>query len=420
MMNSALLISAAACVTLAASNALPVVEVPLTIQYGGNHRVSTYVLPSYTDTPIEATYDLGSTAFWLFGPGAIRNWGKDCFGCEGPCNDSVPVDWTYDASKSSTASPGIPYNAEYGYGGGLNKLYITHESFNDTFEFVNSAGHSLVLPNTQISIADYLIQRQLDKSGNCTSDPPLYTRAIIGVGPYDDHPYASAGPQFRHNLLLQGRISNNMQSMWFDQAPKDLYGNITGFGLLGGIDTSKFEGPLVKVPSDGLNAYVPDTSFNGVTIPVDKSAPENLCFIDSGAFGDGIRAVNQGAFFNVTGIRQNPKRTQPGSNLAWPGRCETIRAHASFEYSFPGINSNETARIKVPLRSYVMAQDPLDEEIGWCTLNLYVGGCGFGTPFLKHTFFARDDDNSVLALAQGGVSVPGSTVDSNSILARIP
>jgi hypothetical protein len=76
--------------------------------------------------------------------------------------------------------------------------------------------------------------------------------------------------------------------------------------------------------------------------------------------------------------------------------------------------------IKVMLRSYVRGQDPLDDAIGWCTLQLYLGGCNLGVPFMKDTFFAVDDDSVEMALAQGGISTPGSGVDQASVVASLP
>ncbi|KAK6857215.1 hypothetical protein PG995_007402 [Apiospora arundinis] len=425
-----------------ASAAIPTVHMPINLRYGADKKVSTDLKVSYSETPIEVCYDLGSSDFWLFRPDAIQNWGANCLSCQGQCNRTVPEAGVYDPSKSTSATKVGPWDALYGYGGGLAKGYRTNGVVNDTFTFSNEAGSSTVVPDVQVALAFYLQQRIKDPKGEC--DPvPKYDYSIMGISPYYTSPSRNientTGPSFRQNLLQQGLVGNKVQSMWFEKAPAKLDDTYTGSGLQGGIDLSKFTGPLVKIPSipatnisygaAGYYTYQPNLTFVGngsnVPLPVDRSdtVTINECIIDSGAVSDGFAPIDQDGFLNATGLKYNPKRPYPGQMLSWPAPCDTLPTDgdaAFLQYSFMGLDGKTPIEIDMPLRSYARQQEPEDAEIGWCTMRMYLGSCLLGAPFSTRVFFAGDDDRLELALAKGGVAERGSGVDYSQVVDRIP
>lgn len=414
---------------VAAGTAVSTVQMPLNYHFNTISKISTnVVVPGTQNRTILVEYDLGSTVFFLFGPNSTMNWGGRYLGQQGQCNVSVPEEDTYDPSKSPTATPEIPFRSNYGYGGGLNKLYRGHVAFNDTFTFVNTAGHCTTVPNLQVALVDYLQQRLEDASGKCTPAPG-YNPSIMGIAPYyyqaNNVTVHDDATSFRQSLLAQGLIGAPVHSMWFDKAPHSVEGTYTGTGLLGGIDTSKYKGPLVKVPSlrtNGQPGYWtvrPNVTYNGVAVALQPPSADDRCMVDSGAY-DGIAVADAQAFLNLTGLRYNPKRPGLGQFLSWPGPCHSIPAHRFIEYSMAGVDAREKAVIKVPMRAYARYQEAADVEIGWCTLRLYLGGSAIGAPFLSAAFFAADDERVEMAFAQGGVSEPGSEVDAACVVARIP
>ncbi|KAK8073468.1 acid protease [Apiospora phragmitis] len=420
-MKANLLVSAGA-----ASAAIPTVHMPLNLKYGADKKVSTELKLPYSDTTIEVCYDLGSSDFWMFRPNAIQNWGKNCLLCQGMCNVTVPDAGTYDPSKSASASEVGPWDGFYAYGAGVSKAYSTNGVVNDTFTFTNDAGYATVVPDVQ--------------------PVPKYDYSILGIAPYYSSPdrniQNTTGPAFRHNLLEQGLIENTVQSLWYEKAPATIEDTYTGSGLQGGIDLSKFEGPLVKIPtipatniSYGAAGYYTIQSNltfvqDGakVEIPVDRSLYDeddtsNYCLIDSGAVSDGFRPIDQDGFLNVTGLRYNPKRPNPGQVLSWPAACDTIPTdgeQAFLQYSFAALDAKSSIEINMPLRAYARQQDPVDTEIGWCTMNIYLGSCLLASPFSTRAFFAADDERLELALAKGGVAERGSGVDYAYVVDRIP
>ncbi|KAK8024424.1 acid protease [Apiospora rasikravindrae] len=427
-----------------ASAAIPTVHMPLNLRYGANKKVSTELKLPYSDGTVEVCYDLGSSDFWMFRPKAIQNWGKNCLLCQGMCNVTVPDAGIYDPSQSTSASEIAPWDAMYGYGGGAAKAYHANGVVNDTFTFTNDAGYSTVVPDVQVAMTFYLQQRILDPKGEC-NPVPEYDYSIMGMSPYYTSPDRNientTGPSFRHNLLEQGLVANTVQSLWFERAPARIEDTYTGSGLQGGIDLSKFEGPLVKIPTlpatdiaygaVGYYTIQPNLTFVAadggiVDIPVDRSntVTINECIIDSGATRDGLAPLDADRFLNVTGLRYSPSRPYPGQELAWPAPCDTIPTdgeQAFLQYSFAALDpAAAPIEISMPLRAYARQQDPEDTAIGWCTINIFLGSCMLGSPFSTRAFFAADDARLELALAKGGVAERGSGVDPAHVVDRIP
>ncbi|TLS27273.1 hypothetical protein PpBr36_04002 [Pyricularia pennisetigena] len=439
------LAAAAAVGAASSSSAPPTVVMPLHLTYGGNNKIATSLSVPYSDSnqTIEVIYDLGSPDFFVFGPDSIMNWGCRFLACQGPCNASVPEEATYDPSRSKTASALYPFTAQYGFGGGLSKLYTTDYRFNDTLTFVDAKTglSSGPIDGVSVALSQYLQQRIYQADGSCGSTPD-YDYSILGIAPYhpadpDNNVQATTGPSFRQNLLEQGKVSAAVQSLWFEKPPAGVADTYTGVGLLGGIDTSKYEGPLVRIPrrthADGLpysfNEYythAAELSVNG-EVPIeirhnDTSTDMKRCIIDSGAVADGHNPVDQEAYFNATGLRLNPSHPTPyqGSPLSWPGPCDSIPADRFIEYSFKGVREGESVAVKVPMRSYARYQEPVDDARGWCTMAITLNVCSLNSPFLTAAFFAADDEREEMAIAQGAVVEQGTSVDHSSVVLRIP
>ncbi|RDW68184.1 hypothetical protein BP6252_09580 [Coleophoma cylindrospora] len=407
------------------NNTVPTVYMPLNYYYGSNHKISTNIVLPWNNQTIEAVYDQGSENFFMFGPNSIDNWGCNSLLCQGHCNQTVPAVDSYDYLGSPTASAPVPFEFAYNYGG-FDKHYAGQISVNDTFGFSNVAGQSSVIPDMRVGIADYLQQR-LGDSGTCIATPlfPEYDFSILGISPVQYGPtWNTTGPSVRTDLLYHGVIDAPVQCMWFDQAPENVTGTYTGGGIFGGIDTSKFTGPLVKVPTFSGSAMVgyfislPTTSVNGIVIEPTSYAATTMCQLDSGTMTDTLPISDAGwaVLQNITGI------TRSSAGLAaWPGTCQSIPANITIDLEWTGKNASESVIVKVPIRAYARYNTVADEAAGLCTLNLLWGStCMLAAPFTTAAFFAADDENIEIALAQGGASVPGSGPDEGSIMLRIP
>lgn len=407
----------------AVAQTVPTVHIPLNLRFGLNHKTSTDVFIPSLNTTLEVVYDQGSENFFVFGPDSIANWGLTCLGCQGQCNATVPAGDYFNYPSSSTASEPVPFSAFYAYGG-LDKIYTGQVAINETFDFINNAGQSTKSPDTTVAIVTYLQQR-LGDAGNC-SPTPIYDLGILGVSPYyhsnNETGRNTSGPSFRQDLLERGLISAPVQSLWFDEAPSDVFGTYTGGGLQGGIDTSKYDGPLVKVPNawapGRVGYYVPAPRLSSSGIPIATgSAGGDLpdCLVDSGTHNDDIPVADEQALFNATGIRRSP-----AGHVAWPGSCDSIPADKTVDYTFDGVDGGESITIKVPIRSYVRFSIDSDTADGYCNLSLEPSGCILGSPFATAAFFAADDERGEIAFAQGAVSKAGTAVDEASVIARIP
>jgi hypothetical protein len=415
-MKSPLLIAAASAV---AAQTVPTVHIPLNAKFGYNEKTSTNLYNPSTNTTIEVVFDTGSENFFLFGPGAIANWGSSSLGTEGPCNASVPAGSYFDYPQSSTATAPVNHSALYVYGG-ADKIYDGYVTVNDTFGWENAAGVVGTDVDARLEIVDFLVQRINDPT--CAqADELVYDLGIIGVSPYyNSSSRVTAGPSIRQDLLDGGVISTAVQSIWFDQAPADVFGTYTGGALLGGIDTSKYTGDLVKVqtaPQAGQAGYftvMPNVTINGVSFSQPDST--TYCQLDTGTHDDTIpiNYTEDDAFYNATGIVITPI-----GYTAWPGACESIPANNTIDLTFPGATDGTSVTIQIPLRAYVRTDDGTQEE-GYCMLDVSTSGCLLGVPFATASFFAADDELGEIAIAKGAVAEKGAPVDQASVVARIP
>lgn len=403
--------------TSLAGQSVKTVHTPLNLPYGANRKISTNITIPATNATIEVVYDSGSENFFLFGPGAIDNWGSSAIGTQGPCNASVPADRYFDYPKSTTATAPVDHPVSYVYGG-ADKIYLGSATVNDTFELTNIAGQSETVTDVRVQLVDLLTQRINDPQ--CTIDSMLYDSGIMGISPYYNNASTrvTAGPSIRQDLLERGVIDAPVQCMWFDEAPEDVYGTYTGGGLFGGIDTSKYSGDLVKVATNPPSGYV--GYFTGVpTVSVGNTtftkSSDTYCQLDSGTHDDSIPVTYEEdeEFYNATGLVISPV-----GYVSWPGKCEDIPADKTVDLTFPGATDGESVTIKVPLRAYVRVKYGTEED--YCSLSLSTNGCFLGSPFASASFFAADDENEEIALAQGGVSTSGAAVDESAVVARIP
>jgi hypothetical protein len=331
------------------------------------------------------------------------HWGSQYLGVEGPCNQTVPT--LYDPETSSTSTVANT-SSSYAYAGNA-KIVHGATYANDTLTSINGSG---AIPNVQFALENYGLFRQLD-SGTCLSIE--YDLAILGLSPFTN---TTTGPSFRQNLYDAGQIASKTMIMWFN-AHIGALGRLTGGVLFGAIDTSKFTGPLVRVPNViadyEIGVYIPKPtlSFGGVVFDLDQ---DTTCLVDSGAHADYLpfnySTTTQDAFFNTTGL------VDYAGVVAYNGSCESIPQDFNLTYTFAGVKSGESVEINVPLRNYARGLNYGGTSTqGLCLLNLEVGGCMFGAPFLSGAVMALDDSDNSVALAQGGVSAEGSEVDKSAL-----
>lgn len=213
-------------------------------------------------------------------------------------------------------------------------------------------------------------------------------------------------------------------TMWFDAYTTVTnvwtgFSPITGGITFGAIDTSKFEGSLVRVPNaraenGDVGVYVPKPttfSVDGETSELDEEETTR-CLVDSGAHGDSLpfdyAGTAKGSFFNATGL------VNYDGVVAYKGNCSDIPADFKLSYTFAGIAANETVTIEVPLRNYAMELTSTSPDAsGLCLLSLELGGCVLGATWLSGAFLALDDEDKSIGLAQGGVSVTGMNATSS-------
>lgn len=289
----------------------------------------------------------------------------------------------------------------YAYAGNAKILEST-QSANDTITFEGGD----TIPNIQFALANEALLK-LSDNGSCMSTP--YDLGILGVSPSTN---TSLVPSFRENLFTAGQILSRTMVMWFDAHPGPL-GTLTGGTLFGGIDKSKYTGDLVRVPNaieeNQVGFYVPSpaVAFNGIAV---NTTQDTNCLVDSGSHDDSLPIPYQvaDAFFASTGL------IEYAGFAAWNGSCDSIPSTLNFTYTFAGVTQGDSVTIAMPLRNYARGFQVLDPEwVGQdiCPLNLETGDCMFGAPFASAAFFAVDDGDNSIALAQGGVSVQGSGVD---------
>ncbi|KAI0537449.1 hypothetical protein GGR58DRAFT_471614 [Xylaria digitata] len=305
----------------------PTVYFPLNFRYGSDQKITTNLFIPGTNKTMPVCFDQGSEDYWLAEPGAVLNWGTERAGVPGPCNTSTaPV---YDYSASPDATDPVPFSHFNAYGGG-SKNILGDATFEDTMTFTSVAGQRSTIPGVRSALANFINVRLPDPSGQCevTEDIKKYNVGILGIAPYQDtNDHVIQGPHVRQQLLEQGTIKAPVQSMWMDKRPRGIEDTYTGGAIFGGIDLSKFTGPLIKVRPlanrDGSVGYwvaPPTLSFQGKRINRGDTGVDR-CFVDSGTRNDDLPIAYelQDAFFEATGLVQSPT-----GQTSWPGsfRCD--------------------------------------------------------------------------------------------------
>jgi len=321
---------------------------------------------------------------------------------------TVPTALTYNPLLSPTSHVQNT-SSEYIYAG-YGKIVQGMLYSNDTLTFSTNTS----IPNTQLALESSAILR-IKSNGTCIPPPP-YDKGIIGLSPYVNSK-TTQGPSFRQNLFSSSAINTQTMITYFSSPPSILT-TLSGGLLLGAVDTSKFSGPLVRVPNVaetgdiGYYTQKPNITFNGQTFMPDVNT---TCLLDSGTHADYLPFAPQSSaykqFLNASG---GMLRDENGV-VAFNGTCESIPKDLNVSYVFSGVNEGKSVEINVPVRNYARGAS-LDGVAGKgiCLLNLEVGGCTFGAPFYSGAVVAVDDGSGVLALAQGGVS-RGAGVDAASL-----
>ena len=336
---------------------IPVVSLPL----GFHDKITTNLSLPWSDTTIELVFDQGSENFWVFGPNSTANWGCTGLLCPGPCNASVET--FYDWPRSPTAAkPPQPFKSFYAYGS-YTKYLTGSIAVNDTFTFVSSAsGLSSTVPGVRVAVEDYIGQRRRTNADGTCGSGGGYDLGILGTAPFYRTPeWNTSGPHVRQELLERGAIRAPVQSMWFDEPPAAWDGAFTGNAVFGGIDTSKFSGPLVKVPVlkyDGLGASVgyfvaqPNITVGGGSPLPRGDLITGVCHLDSGTTVDDLPVVAED-FMAAMGLVRDSQGT-----MVWPGPCASIPLNKTFELTFPALpgQAHASVTISVPLRHYAPIQ----------------------------------------------------------------
>lgn len=385
----------------------------------------------WNNQSIDVCFDQGSEMFWVFGPQTDYLWGGRF--PPGTCSSPVGLPmYDYQNSPRHPELKDMDESFSILYGGGARSLF-GNSTVTDTMMFSSSAGQVSTIANITGALPFAMFFQQEDTQGRCDPkelDHWYVDRGILGISKYKSD---SQKPHVRHDLLERGAISNQVQSMWFDEAPEDPRATFTGGAIFGGVDMSKFTGPLVKVSSIELEGEVgyyvspPRVSVNGKAIN-DTGFAEPTCHLDCGTTNDAlpITTGTKKALLAATGLVESAN-----DNIAWNGTCDSVPRDLSIDLTFPGARNTTTSSssvtVKVPLRNYVRQDDGTEKDKFGntvCRLSLYTsdeyGRCVFGAPFATAAFFAADDEKSEIALAQGGVSLRGSGPDDSKILARIP
>lgn len=406
---------------------------PIQLVYGDDPAVTTtLLLPGQPGKNLTVVYDLGSVNWWVVDAGAYLNWGcTDGLACSGPCN--APIYPAYDPSDSPHATEQSNFSAFYSYGN-FGKEVEGSFTINDTFTFTNIAGQAATVPDMRVELASNMTLAVSPGGANdtCVYDNE-FDHAIMGLAPwvpaygYANSTKLSPGPSARQDLLERGRIGASVQCMWFDEAPDDVFAPFTGGGLLGAVDTSKYVGPLVKVPvlTSGLGTAeqavgywvaapavsVAGTQFNS------SEYTGTACMVDSGSQYDSIPVnwAESDAFLAALNVVDTPLGYQ-----GYNGTCDSIPHTLTIDLTWEGVEAGQEVTIRMPLRNYVRSSGAASTEEGYCMLNFDTAGCMFTAPFMTAAFFAADDAKNEIALAQGGASPRGSPISLTSLVTTFP
>ncbi|KZL80647.1 secretory aspartyl proteinase sap2p [Colletotrichum incanum] len=374
--------------------AIPIVSIPLHYYYGSGHRITTNLVNSASNISVEAVFDQGSESFW------------------GQCN--VTAEPLYDYPHVSSATKPESFPAQYAYGAYI-KIIQGEVNVNDTFFFTSDSGVASEI-DTHVAVVIYMQQRLGDNGQYITA---AYDLGILGVAPfYRSVVWNTTSPQARQDFLQKGFISAPLQTIWFDEPPSEWNDTLTRNAVLGAMDLSKFTGELVKAPlveNDGLSATfgyfiappvvkVKNSTFDNSEVSMGS------CEIESSTqFNDlPIVAFAFDTFIAAAGLTRDSI-----GHVAWYGSCDSVSKDLTIDLKVSGVDSKKFTK-KIPIRNHI--RNSAGREPRYCSLNIGTGSCMFGAPFATSAFFAANDVEHKIALAQG----EGRQGDEASLSLTIP
>lgn len=232
---------------------------------------------------------------------------------------------------------------------------------------------------------------------------------IMGVGFSSDESIAAGGGKTYPNVIdvlqSEGKIGSRMYSLWLDDLDSS-----TGSILFGGVDSDKFQGPLVALPiqldsqSDSITSFtvawtglkVTGSGNNGDFSPSDPVA----AILDSGTTDTLLPDDIANKIFSGVGV----VTTNELGNIV---PCKLANDDLNFTFTFGGDGG---PAVTVPLSEFVV---PIITESGRapqfkngddaCQFAIEAAGQNpilFGDSFLRSAYVVYDLDNQQIALAQ--------------------
>lgn len=396
--------------TTSSSSAADYYYFPLDFEYGVDSRfTSNLTFGTYDNTrPVKMVMDTGSANTWTWSPNGTVNWGSPYLGTQGPCNTVAPLGYEPSLSTTKTVAS---RSVGFAYAGNA-KLVSGSYVANDT---ITPVGGNAALPNSQFALIDHALLRMAD-DGTCHYVPD-YDKGIMGLAPYINDTSLAPGPLMRRDAYDSGVLQSEVLFMWMDKFDGALGDTLTGGMLLSAVDSSKYEGELVRVQNkqdaNTVGPYVtkPNVTFAGVTVTPDADYD---CLVDSGAHADSL-PINEGSdAYNALLNQTGGQLVDYNGIFAYNGTCESIPTTTNITYTFAGQDAAQSVSIDIPLRNFARGYNITGTE-GLCLLNLEYGQCILGATFLTGAAMALDDADNSVALAQGAVSVAGSGVDEASL-----
>ncbi|KAL8718693.1 MAG: hypothetical protein Q9225_004194 [Loekoesia sp. 1 TL-2023] len=209
-----------------------------------------------------------------------------------------------------------------------------------------------------------------------------------------------------------GFISRMAYSLWLND-PDASAGSI----LFGGVDSDKFEAPLIGLPIvplsgdrqvSAMNVEFTSLSLNaGGKTSVLQDNVVRSAILDSGSTGTLLPTDLATKFFDYFGAVRDPNVRRPLVS------CSLANADAQFVYQFGGSSG---PKISVPVADLIEPHLPgvqFRDGSDACLLGVEAGGADFlllGDTFLRSAYVVYDLESRTIALAQTKLNVSTSNV----------